>query len=96
MFYSGTVGGAREGAMSGVPAVALSMNAFQDVDFSSAAKYGSRIIKKLLQNPLPKGSFLNVNVPHKPMDQIKGIKVTRQGMVSNTCKVLRTSKSLWE
>ena len=86
VFYSGTVAGAREGAMNGIPAIALSVNAFQNVNYLSTAKYGIRIIKNMLKNPLPKGSFLNVNVPHKPIRQIKGIRITRQGMVPINAK----------
>ncbi len=84
--YSGTVGGAREGAMMGSQAIALSVAAFQNVDFSAAVFYGMKIIKALMKNPLPKGSFLNVNVPHKPLKCIKGLKVTKQGMVPITGK----------
>ena len=81
VFYSGTVAGAREGALNDVPAVALSVNAFQNVDYSAALKYGMKIIKKMLKSPLPKGSFLNINVPHVPIEKIRGIKLTRQGTV---------------
>ena len=56
-------------------------DAFQDVDYSSAVEYGVNVIKYLIKNPLPKGSFLNINVPHKPAKLIKGLKITRQGMV---------------
>jgi 5'-nucleotidase len=80
VFYSGTVGGAREGALLGAQAVALSVNAFQEVDFSSAVIHGINVIKFLLKNPLPRGSFLNVNVPHKSLKEIKGVKITQQGM----------------
>jgi len=80
VFYSGTVGGAREGAMMGAQAVALSVNAFQDVDFSSAVSYGMKVIRFLMKNPLPKGSFFNINVPNKPSAAIRGVKITRQGM----------------
>ena len=80
VFYSGTVGGAREGAMMGSQAIALSVNAFQGVNFASAVSYGIKIIKFLMKNPLPKGSFLNVNVPNQPLDEIRGVVLTQQGM----------------
>lgn len=80
VFYSGTVGGAREGALLGAQAVALSVNSFQDVDFSAAVSYGIKAVKYLLKNPLPKGTFLNINTPNKPIKDIKGWKITRQGM----------------
>lgn len=100
VFYSGTVGGAREGALNGVPAVALSVNAFQDVNYASAVKYGIRIIKSLINQPLPEGTFLNVNVPHLPIQKIKGIKVTRQGLFPIKARFIERknpygSKYLW-
>lgn len=100
VFYSGTVGGAREGALIGAQAVALSVNAFQDVDFSSAVVYGMKAIRFLLKNPLPKGSFLNINTPNKPPSQIKGCRITRQGMVPIHGKFIERSnpygaKYLW-
>ncbi|HSV44067.1 MAG TPA: 5'/3'-nucleotidase SurE, partial [Candidatus Bathyarchaeia archaeon] len=79
VFYSGTIGGAREGALIGAQAIALSVNAFQDVRFDAAVWYGIKIAKFILRHPLPKGTFLNVNIPHKPRQAIKGIKMTRQG-----------------
>ncbi|MEW5894537.1 MAG: 5'/3'-nucleotidase SurE [Candidatus Omnitrophota bacterium] len=79
VFYSGTVGGAREGALMGAQAVALSVNAFTKVNYSPAVRYGMKVIRYLLKNPLPKGTFFNVNVPHAPIKRIKGVLVTMQG-----------------
>lgn len=81
VFYSGTVGGAREGALNGIPAMAISINAFQEVDYAPAVFYGMKVVRYLLKNPLPKGAYLNVNVPHKSVSAIKGLKVTRQGKI---------------
>lgn len=76
VFYSGTVAGAREGALMGFDSIAVSLDCFENPDFSIAAKFTAKIAKWVQKNPLPKGTFLNVNVPQgKP----KGACFTRQG-----------------
>jgi len=77
--YSGTVAGAREGAILGIPSLAVSLATFVKPDFSYAAKCGAFITKLIGSKGMPKGTFLNVNVPAKKESQIKGIKITRQG-----------------
>ncbi len=79
VFYSGTVGAAREGALMGAQAVALSIATFKDTHFDDAADLGMRVIRRLIKQPLPRGSFLNVNIPNRSKAEIKGIRVTRQG-----------------
>ena len=79
VFYSGTVAGAREAALLGIPAVAISLATFVDPHFEVAAQYGAQIVKKILSAKMPRGTFLNVNVPSVPQGRIKGLKATRQG-----------------
>ncbi len=81
VFYSGTVAGAREGALLGIPSIAISLDTFVNPDFTYAAQVGRRLAKFLYQHKLPQGTFLNVNVPNIPARHIKGIKATRQGQV---------------
>ncbi|MDD3375096.1 MAG: 5'/3'-nucleotidase SurE [Candidatus Omnitrophica bacterium] len=81
VFYSGTVAAAREGALCGVASMAVSLNTFVDPDFSYAAKIAGRIAKKILDQSLPRGTFLNLNVPNLPKNKIKGIKLTSQGKI---------------
>jgi 5'-nucleotidase len=60
VFYSGTVAAAREGALKGVPSIALS--AAMDADFEAGAELGARLalgLTKLGKDPI----LLNVNVP---------------------------------
>ena len=77
VFYSGTVAGAREGAMMGINSIAVSLDCFDKPDFSIAAKFTAKIAKWVHKHRLPKGTFLNVNVPPgKP----KGALFTRQGI----------------
>ena len=81
VFYSGTVAGAREGALMGIPSLAVSLATFVNPDFIYAAKIGAKMTKLIMKEKLPKGTFLNVNVPNKKSSQIKGIKITRQGLI---------------
>ncbi len=79
VFYSGTVAAAREGALFGIPSIAVSLNTFVNPHFKPAAHYAARCARIFLRHKIPRGTFLNVNVPHAPLKEIKGIKVTRQG-----------------
>jgi len=77
--YSGTVAGALEATILGVPGVAVSLVAREHFDFTEAAKIAILAAKKILADGLPEGTLLNINVPK---GEIKGIKVTRQGIKS--------------
>lgn len=81
VFYSGTVAGAREGALLGIPSMAISLSTFVNPNFRPAAQIGAHLTKVLFKNKLPEGTFLNVNVPNKTTRLIKGIRITRQGKV---------------
>jgi 5'-nucleotidase len=78
IFYSGTVGGAREAVFQGIPAVATSLvTRSDDDDFEPAAAVTVRIAEMVLRNGLPRRTLLNVNVP--PGAPV-GIAVTNQGI----------------
>ena len=75
--YSGTVSGAFEGALLGVPAVAVSLQRPPGAyDFSEAARASARVVEAVVQRRLPARTFLNVNVP---TGRPKGFRVTVQG-----------------
>jgi 5'-nucleotidase len=80
--YSGTVAGAMEGTIAGIPSIALS-SALQKgerrADWSLASKFGPELIKTLVAEGWPSDVFMNVNFPPFPVDEVKGVKVTRQG-----------------
>ncbi|MEW6716076.1 MAG: 5'/3'-nucleotidase SurE [Chloroflexota bacterium] len=82
--YSGTVTAAMEAVIWGVPGVAVSLdspeNHFGDLDYSAAAHVARRVVKVLMDNNPAKDILLNVNVPYLSGEEIKGIRVTRQGM----------------
>jgi len=85
--YSGTVSVAMEGALLGIPGVAFSLATFKDFRWKDAAYWAGKITKKVLEKGLPKKCCINVNVPNLPADEIKGVKVTRQGKKNYTEKV---------
>jgi 5'-nucleotidase len=73
--YSGTVGGAMEAAVHGVPAFAISLVSRSDHDFSAAAAFATRLAAKILEEGLDRGVCLNVNVPR---GEVNGVRITRQ------------------
>ncbi len=77
VIYSGTVAAATEGRHLGLPAIAVSLVGCQH--FSSAAHYARLLVQALMEQPLPADQILNVNVPDLPLEQIKGMRVTRLG-----------------
>lgn len=79
VIYSGTVAAATEGRYMGLPAIAVSLVSRDGKHFETAAKVVDEIIRKLETHPLPPNQILNVNVPDVPYDELKGIKITRQG-----------------
>ncbi|MCS6907118.1 MAG: 5'/3'-nucleotidase SurE [Anaerolineales bacterium] len=83
--YSGTVTAAMEAVITGnLPAIALSLDGSRvhtaSLDYAPAATIAKRIARKVLEKGLPQGVFLNVNIPYLPLEQIKGFRITRQGL----------------
>jgi 5'-nucleotidase len=89
MIYSGTVAAAREGAICGIPSVALSVAAYGASDFQPAAEFARYLAQAVLEHGLPDGAFLNVNVPAAPTAQIKGVAVTRQSRINYDNRIER-------
>lgn len=79
VIYSGTVAAATEGRFLGLPAIALSMDAFEPQHLDTAARVGVRLVERLREEPLESSLILNVNVPDIPYDQLKGFAATRLG-----------------
>ena len=83
--YSGTVAGALEAALLGVPALAVSLKATRgEYDFGPAARAAAALAGALLQRPLPSRTFLNINVPH---GRPKGYRVTVQAKRNHVTSV---------
>ena len=84
--YSGTVSGAFEGALLGVPSIAVSLQYVGDMafDFGESARAGHLVAKSVLQKGLPAQTFLNINVPK---GAAKGFRVTVQAKRNHVTKV---------
>lgn len=74
--YSGTVAGALEAAIYGLPGIAVSLVQRVDFDFGPSADFAARLVRWVFSEELERGTVLNVNVP--PGD-IRGVRVARQG-----------------
>ncbi len=76
--YSGTVAGALEGALLEIPALALSVDVDERgrADYETAAAFARYLAGQVLERGLPRGTFLNVNLPAAPP---LGVRLTRQG-----------------
>ena len=91
--YSGTLGGAMEAALQGLPAMALSQyygpeNRALDDPFEAALAHGAALIRRILEaTPPHEGDyrlFYNINFPPHPASAVKGTKVSRQGAREGT------------
>jgi 5'-nucleotidase len=82
--YSGTITAAMEAVLNGVPGIAVSQDTPALIegnrDFASAAAYGRIVAQAVLTEGLPPKTLLSVNVPYLPMQEIKGVRITRQGL----------------
>lgn len=75
VYYSGTLGAAREAAMTGIPAIAVSMGGDAEADYAATAAAVREMIEQLKAKEMIKpGLFLNVNAP---AGKTKGVLVTR-------------------
>lgn len=82
--YSGTVTAAMEAVIGGIPGIAVSLNSPEahagPLDFAPAGQVGRKVAEQVIKHGLPEGVLLNVNVPHLPVEEIKGYMITRQGL----------------
>lgn len=82
--YSGTVSAALEGALAGIRSIALSQvysreGAGNDVSFDAAEGWGERVLRPLVDTPFAERTLINVNFPATSSQEVKGIRVVRQG-----------------
>jgi 5'-nucleotidase len=74
--YSGTVSAAFEGALLGIPSVAVSQEIEKGFTFDAAAEFATRLARHLLGKALPPKTLVNVNVP---AGEVRGVRVGRLG-----------------
>ena len=80
VIYSGTMSAAVEGALEGIPSVGFSLCDFaEDADFRTSRNVARTVTKEVLAHGTPKGTCLNVNIPKVAPEDLKGMKVCRQG-----------------
>jgi len=83
VIYSGTVAGAVEGTVIGVPSFALSQSygarSGRSLHWETSLRFGPDIIRRVVAEGIPRDVLVNVNFPDCPPDQVNGIVVTSQG-----------------
>ena len=82
--YSGTVSAAIEGALAGIRAIAFSQvyareGMGDEVPFGAALEWGPKVLAKLIDAPMAERTLINVNFPAIHAEDVKGIRVVRQG-----------------
>ncbi|MCX2739902.1 5'/3'-nucleotidase SurE [Pontibacter anaerobius] len=79
VLYSGTMSAAIEAAIEGLPAIGFSLCDYgHGADFSHVEEYVEKIIREAIAKGIPDNTTLNVNIPKKSEEPIKGIKICRQ------------------
>jgi 5'-nucleotidase len=83
VIYSGTIAGAMEGTVLGIPSFALSQayksRSNQPPFWETSLRFAPDIIRRALAEGMPRDVLLNVNFPDCPPHAVKGIAVTTQG-----------------
>lgn len=82
--YSGTVTAAMEAVIWDTPGIAFSLGSLENhlgaLDYSAAADVARKVVRTFLLHHIPVGMLLNVNIPYSPVEEIKGMRITRQGL----------------
>ncbi|MDF3981208.1 5'/3'-nucleotidase SurE [Luteibacter sp. PPL201] len=101
VIYSGTVSAAMEGRFLGLPAIAVSLVTREGsgYHFDTAATAVLMLMRRLIADPLPADTILNVNVPDVPWADIRGFEVTRLGKRHRAAPAIRSDdprgRPLW-
>jgi 5'-nucleotidase len=79
VIYSGTMSAAVEGCIESIPSIGFSLcNYAVEANFEASKKVAAKLIAKILQNSLPEGVCLNVNIPNIEFDKLNGFKICHQ------------------
>ena len=79
ILYSGTVAAAIEGRFLGLPAIAVSLVGTECVHYETAAYVATLLVERLIKDPLPADTILNVNVPDVAREDLRGFEICRLG-----------------
>lgn len=82
VLYSGTVAGAVEGAFFGVPAMALSLELSEELDFNRAGQIARRVFESFVAAAPPPGTCVNVNIPALDKGGPKGVRCCAQSTLA--------------
>ncbi|NLE96181.1 MAG: 5'/3'-nucleotidase SurE [Dehalococcoidia bacterium] len=77
VYVSGTVGAAMQGYLHNIPAMAVSMYAYVDINYSTAARMAGLLARKVGEGAIDGPLFLNVNSPNLDPDRVAGVDITR-------------------
>lgn len=91
VLYSGTVAAATEGRFLGLPAMAISLAGHNPQHFDTAGVVALTLLKQLIQQPLPRDTILNVNVPDLPITALRGYQATRLGQRHKAEPVIKSA-----
>lgn len=91
--YSGTIAGAKEGAIQGVRSVAMSQyyGAALEDEFGAAKAHGAAVLRKVLELPWQDDVFYNVNFPSTTPDAVKGVTMAPQGRRGGAFRIEETT-----
>ncbi|SMF73665.1 5'/3'-nucleotidase SurE [Allosphingosinicella indica] len=83
--YSGTVSAAMEGALAGIPSIALSQSYAREgmgdsVPFAAAEAWAERVLRPIIETPMEARTLVNINFPALSPDEVRGVRVTQQGL----------------
>ncbi len=91
VLYSGTVAAAMEGRFLGLPAIAVSLASENPTHYATAAQVVCTLIRRLVDDPLPADTILNVNVPDRPIAELAGFEATRLGHRHRSSPVVKAT-----
>ena len=78
--YSGTVAAAKEAALGGIIGIAASIEGQKANYYDDAAQFVAQLCDTVHAKGLPFGTFLNVNIPNRPLKEVAGVRISRQGV----------------
>lgn len=78
--YSGTVCAAREAGLYGITAISVSIGGSETDHYADAARFIETLAERIVQEGLPAGTVLNVNIPDIPLSKTAGVRISRQEM----------------